>query len=772
MNKLNKLILSPIYLTPIFSVSGLLKIVDDKVKLNKDSSISIDESDYKQLIRMYVPYYNKLGVRGRDRRPTNYSSSKYNKVGIVEVSDLDSNYLLSQNDQFKFIKTHYSQPNKKNDDNHGYAVTSIIGTDFGINQNASIYYTFLNDDDTVKAVKNLYYKYDVKLINMSLGPTSIFDLVGIKTSNSNSHISSNKYNGVETESKMSIDTIYIYRHFFHLLSKAILYFTYEDNKNIYNVRAIEDQYATIGKFALENDIKVIQSSGNDNDELPKIIVSNDFLNKPEFMKNGNLSADKIYETFKLFFNSVMSFSQEYWPDENVRSYNINLINKIQRVLDNAIGGLNWEFNKKTGWLKTFNFKEFADLEMRKKKLFKGLSNWQSLRYHDGIITVGSVNWKNVATAFSSYAKDNYGTYPLVSAFGDTLKNDSEELTKNNYYSRDYYKIKNYIESTKDTKDFRNKMSYLFDFNGTSKAAPLITGLISRLQGELNKELSIADVKLLLTSSSNYSSTKAWKSKKISFDELTSEYEYWRSNRSKNKTGFGIPKYHKMKSIFESGNIKRIRPHELGKEFITKNTERQFYYTEYLNENWRFLNLTFVWRHKQSFSEYWKLHIIDNNPYVSWFRNKWLPDLLSAIRHKQSQDASWNINRVPFYSIDIEADIATIMGNLYPSITYIHSTEPNTSVQRVFSYRPYDISAENYAIYIRHSELEAYLNLYWEYLIWKNNVTLNNEYDENRSYYRATHPALQPYKKYISQIKQKYWEHLKENVWLESYRDLR
>nr|WP_307916152.1 hypothetical protein [Mycoplasmopsis bovis] len=54
-------------------------------------------------------------------------------------------------------------------------MTSIIGTDFGINQNASIYYTFLNDDDTVKAVKNLYYKYDVKLINMSLGPTSIFD---------------------------------------------------------------------------------------------------------------------------------------------------------------------------------------------------------------------------------------------------------------------------------------------------------------------------------------------------------------------------------------------------------------------------------------------------------------------------------------------------------------------------------------------------------------------------------------------------------------------
>ncbi|QQH60444.1 hypothetical protein HYD63_03100 [Mycoplasmopsis bovis] len=42
---------------------------------------------------------------------------------------------------------------------------------------------------------------------------------------------------------------------------------------------------------------------------------------------------------------------------------------------------------------------------------------------------------------------------------------SEELTKNNYYSRDYYKIKNYIESTKDTKDFRNlKCHTWFDFN--------------------------------------------------------------------------------------------------------------------------------------------------------------------------------------------------------------------------------------------------------------------------------------------------------------------
>nr|WP_307907399.1 hypothetical protein [Mycoplasmopsis bovis] len=47
--------------------------------------------------------------------------SKYNKVGIVEVSDLDSNYLLSQNDQFQFIKTHCGQHNNENVYN-GYGV--------------------------------------------------------------------------------------------------------------------------------------------------------------------------------------------------------------------------------------------------------------------------------------------------------------------------------------------------------------------------------------------------------------------------------------------------------------------------------------------------------------------------------------------------------------------------------------------------------------------------------------------------------------------------
>lgn len=47
MNKLNKLILILLYFMLIFFVFVVLLVVDNKVKINKNSNILINENDYK-----------------------------------------------------------------------------------------------------------------------------------------------------------------------------------------------------------------------------------------------------------------------------------------------------------------------------------------------------------------------------------------------------------------------------------------------------------------------------------------------------------------------------------------------------------------------------------------------------------------------------------------------------------------------------------------------------------------------------------------------------
>lgn len=62
---------------------------------------------------------------------------------------------------------------------------------------------------------------------------------------------------------------------------------------------------------------------------------------------------------------------------------------------------------------------------------------------------------------------------------------------------------------------------------------------------------ILEVKLLLISLVNYLKINVFKNIKFFFDELFLEYEYWRKNWLKNKIGFGVFKYFKMKNIWKS-----------------------------------------------------------------------------------------------------------------------------------------------------------------------------------------------------------------------------
>ncbi len=118
---------------------------------------------------------------------------------------------------------------------------------------------------------------------MSLGPADIFGQIASRTANTlNSYKTDKKYDDVDNNYKMSLDDIYKYRSIFYNLSKAIIYFSLYDNMHIYGMDDIKKQYKAIGQYALDNNIKIIQSSGNDNDELSKTMVDNNLLNRPEF----------------------------------------------------------------------------------------------------------------------------------------------------------------------------------------------------------------------------------------------------------------------------------------------------------------------------------------------------------------------------------------------------------------------------------------------------------------------------------------------------------
>ncbi len=767
MKRLNKLVLSPLFFAPVFSVSAVLPATNNQVKLNKDSSELINWDDYKRLVKMYTPYYSKLGVWDREWMPTNYSSNKYDKVGIIEVDDFDSSHLLSQNSSFVFKRTNSKEIYRKS--NHGYAVTSIIGTDFGINPNASIYYEA--SDNLIESIKNLYNNYGVRLINMSLGPVDPYYQVKKAVQNLNdSYFGSigSKYYDFDVKIKIYPKDIKELMRSFKILAKAIIYYTYKNNKQIYGASGIQNLYKTIGEYALQNGIKIIQSSGNNNDEVSEYMANNEFLNKPQFLENGRISKDKIYRAFKSFFNLVKNWQNDVWPTEEERNYNIKLLYLIRVILDKAFDDVRWIYeNKDTNWLKKFDFDAFLDADFRKRKLFDAITDWQSLIYHEGIISVGAVNWKNIATNFSSYAKNYYGSYPLVSAYGDKLNNDKAGLLKSYYHKNNYNEIEKYIKSSKNNKEFIDKMSYIINFNGTSKFAPMITGIISRIQSKLQQELSIEDVKLMLVSSATYSKTKASGYSSSSFSEITSTYEHWRRNHAKNKTGFGIPKYFKMKQIWDSGNIRRVRPHELGKDFIDSASVLQIYDSKYINEKWKYWTSTFVWKHKKSFAEYWKLYELNNNPYVSWFRNKWLPHLLKAIEYKKSKDPDWNFDNIPIYAI--ETDMYKYK-NIFARRWILGSQEPRTSVQHVYFYKKDPEATYSYTNYLKYAELEEYLILLLDYLAYKNNIKLDENKVKDLCYY-LTHPLLEEYKNYVTDMKQKYWKHLKENVWLESYTNL-
>ncbi len=189
-----------------------------------------------------------------------------------------------------------------------------------------------------------------------------------------------------------------------------------------------------------------------------------------------------------------------------------------------------------------------DLRNNSKHIINGLKKYQSIQDFEGIITVGSVDFNNQHTNFSSYGYINNDNLPFVSSYGEGIYREKDKSI-----FESYKKIKDYLLTNPNIDpQHKSELQYLIDFNGTSKAAPLITGLISLLQNQIKRNLTISETKLLLAASSNYAATKTDILKNSDSDlPSNTKNEYCKDNRTKNKTGFGIPKLFKMKKIIKS-----------------------------------------------------------------------------------------------------------------------------------------------------------------------------------------------------------------------------
>nr|WP_322959203.1 S8 family serine peptidase [Mycoplasmopsis canis]WQQ12598.1 S8 family serine peptidase [Mycoplasmopsis canis] len=557
----------------VFSIAPIILFVPT-ISL-KSTNNTNEDKEHEIIKKMFVPYYRRLGLEFDVKNNSYHSPTEYDKVGIIEVNTFETGNLIhKKNPYFKF--TNLSSGEKKG--KHPFAVSSIIGTDIGINKNAHIFFDTAINKTYVDAVKNMYNNYGVKLFNLSIGQPDLPELITEKYKN---FISDDLEKIKEKDFNLEDENIFDEFNTLFKISLSFFYYIYNKNPKLQNTLSFNfyKENKELDDFAKKNNIKVIFSAGNENVLLNNIWKNlfKDSLDKGYIDSISFESISKWVDKFikKAGLNSRIINSQtEKWYTKRVK--NIILLNKV----------LKSNFLNKNIFISS---EDFFNNDIRVKGIKSGIIKYQSTLSFSNLITVGAVNSLNIPLNFSSYSEMDYDNLPFISAYGENseiqdesyikykiqvnkkkfLKNRSENSLNSNEKIELDKKIKEWtkeaISETRSSlyKEFKkygdnnDEIEYLSKFAGTSMAAPLVTGMISLLQSQLNKDLTINEVKILLSASSNYSSTLA---KKYSFSEdfYDSNFkEYWRKNNSKNKTGFGIPKYFKMKKIMKEKSLKGL-----------------------------------------------------------------------------------------------------------------------------------------------------------------------------------------------------------------------
>ncbi|BAW18378.1 peptidase [Mycoplasmopsis bovigenitalium] len=677
---------------PLFSASVAVTSNSKFRKTNVSSNIDLDIDDYNKIIKIYEPYYRKLGVINRDIGKYNKTdNADLNKVGIIELEDLDVKYLVSKDEKFKVVKE-TDQLSSKKYGNHAWAVTSIIGTDIGVNPDAELYFTYLNGRSKFSVIKEMHEKHNIKIFNLSLGyngkPSfytkrrfdSVYDSKTSKEKIADDLISRDISTNLITLKELKSAVT---------LAKAISYYLFSVNNNYFDLfisdEEMIDDHQKIDAYAAKNNLKVIMSSGNESDLYDENWLTWDFgvINNLININNDDLS--NFYDLMKRSLNAIF----EYYFDLEDKTIKIddtetkNAINKLTEyvgdlwtlklIIDYKNGKRSHEDNNKN--YLDFDFYKFIKNKDIWKTVVQSPNKIQNQNYNENIIFVGSVDIDNTITSFSSYSYKDNKLAPLVSAYGNSNRHDYPVIIKNNKHTHDQNSIKDLLFNDNNTlgaanKELKNKFRYLYNFSGTSKSAPLITGLLSLLQNKLNREISLAEAKLLLSASSTYASKKP--DPLITTDlEYKEKTEFFRKNRAKNKSGYGIPKFFKMLDIAQKNKIKKIQDFRSYKYIEQTGNDLILEQIDILDKFKHFTN-TLVKIHKNNFYDFALNHDYSN-------LKIFLPNAIKYVYGENLNTNNWFNNGNTF---EVYSSLDIINGNA-PERKISISNDPYSEIERVY-----------------------------------------------------------------------------------------
>lgn len=351
-----------------------------------------------------------------------------------------------------------------------------------------------------------------------------------------------------------------------------------------------------------------------------------------------------------------------------------------------------------------------------KNILEGINLWSTATNMSSFINVGAVDFNNYPTYFTSFDTKNKDNSPLVSAYGLGIDDDHEKIKhfyKNKYYSEDYElektSIDNIIKKLHDNERIK-KLNYLRHFNGTSKAAPLVTGMLSLLQYKLKKDLSIAEAKTILASSSIYSPIKALNFEAFYGHNNALKFEYWRKNKSKSKTGYGVPKFEKMFDISRNKSFLKLNDFIKGIESQDGNHYLNIFVDHDVENKGRHFTHTISISPSKTFKEY-----VESNTIISKL-------FLGSLEPS-------NIDNLYDVSGEIKFEYTPNQNGQTSNGIRIHKSASNSSnTERLYFNLPTDFAHGKYNLRFELNELNWYakykhnflqyntlIGAYWDYL---------------------------------------------------------